>query len=81
MRIDSSPPSIQRSERAMIVLVKDISRSGISFLAHEQLWPEETIALQFLGRHIRARIVRCRRLDSACWECGAEITHFENQGD
>ena len=78
MCIESSPPSIERVERNSIVLIKDISRRGISILSHEQIWPEENLYIRFQARQVRAKVVRCRRLGDACWECGAEITFFKN---
>ncbi len=85
MCIESSPPSVQRIERNSVVLVKDISRRGISILSHEQIWPEEKLYIRFQARQVRANVVRCRRLGDLCWECGAEISFFkcleEDAGD
>ncbi|MDZ4849222.1 MAG: PilZ domain-containing protein [Pirellulaceae bacterium] len=78
MCIESGPPSIKRIEKNSLVLIKDISRRGISVLAHEQIWPEESLYIRFQGRQIRAKVVRCRRLGESCWECGAEIFFFKN---
>ncbi len=78
MRIEESPPSLQRIDRDWIVIVKDISRVGISFLSHDLLWPSEKIFIRFRGRQIRAKIVRCRQLGPQCWECGADMFYFKN---
>jgi len=78
MRIEESPNNLQRIERDWTVLVKDISRVGVSFLSHELLWPDEKIFIRFRGRQIRAKIVRCRQLGPQCWECGADMFYFKN---
>lgn len=74
--IEDSPPMLQRMDREMIVLVKDISKCGLGLLAHEQLWPEEQVTLRFLGKQAVAKIVRCRRMGKSCFECGAKLISF-----
>ncbi len=81
MSIEESPDNFQRLEREWTVLVKDISRVGISFLSHELVWPAEKVFIRFRGRQIRAKVVRCRQLGSQCWECGAEMFYFKNLDD
>jgi hypothetical protein len=55
------------------ILVKDLSRSGIAILYHEQLFPEEKIRICFQGRQFEAVVVRCRRLGEKCYEIGGRI--------
>ncbi len=71
-------PSIPRKELEFGVLVKDVSQRGISFIAHKQLFPEECVTIQFNSRVFELRIVRCRRLNELCYECGAEVQAFRN---
>jgi hypothetical protein len=78
MLIEESPRNLQRLEKEWTVIVKDISRVGISFLSHELLWPAEKVFIRFRGRQIRAKIVRCRQLGPLCWECGADMFFFKN---
>ena len=66
-------PALPRNETEFLVLIKDVSQRGICLLAHKQLFPEEAFVLNFNSRMIEARIVRCRRLNEQCFECGAEI--------
>lgn len=81
MLIEESPANLHRLEREWTVLVKDISRVGVSFLAHEMLWPAEKVFIRFRGRQIRATVVRCRQLGTQCWECGADMFYFKNLDD
>lgn len=78
LSIDWSPPMLERSDCEMRVLVKDVSKSGIGLLVHEQLWPEERVTIAFMGRRAVATIVRCRRLGKDCYECGAKLISFES---
>lgn len=54
------------------VLTTDASRQGIGFLSPVQLLPKERCRIQLpktKGFHIE--VVRCRRIDERCYECGA----------
>jgi hypothetical protein len=72
------PPFAGRPRRSWRVLVKDISRTGVSVLNHEQLWPSETFSLELHGRMLTARVVRCRKLGPLCYECGAVLMTIES---
>ncbi len=77
MIIEQGLASISRVESNYVVLIKDISRRGVSILSHEQIWPEELIYVHFQNRELRAKVVRCRRLGPSCYECGAQIFYFK----
>ncbi len=78
MSIEVSLPCIVRTERHSLVYVKDISRGGLGIITHEQLFPEEKLLVVFQQREVRATVVRCRRIEHLCWECGVLITGFKN---
>ncbi|MGN6137036.1 MAG: hypothetical protein ACTHOU_21340 [Aureliella sp.] len=71
------PPFVRRGQTAARVLVKDLSRTGISILAHQQMWPTETFALELHRRRLSARVVRCRKIADYCYEVGAVIFDIE----
>lgn len=71
-------PSLPRKENEFLVLIKDVSQRGICLLTHKQLFPHEEFSLSFNARVIDGRIVRCRRVNELCYECGAEIQSFKN---
>ena len=54
-------------------LVKDLSRSGIGILYHQQIFPQERLSIYFQGRVIRAVAVRCRRIGDCCYETGCRV--------
>lgn len=67
----------ERTKRAGKVLIKDLSRSGIGILYHQQIYPEEQFQIRFNGRLINAIAVRCRRLGPKCYETGGRIVSLE----
>ena len=81
-----TPPMLRcglkdRSKRAGKVLIKDLSRSGLAILYHQQLYPEEQFQIRFNGRLINAIAVRCRRLGDKCYETGGRIVSLETLQD
>lgn len=67
----------ERNKRAGKVLIKDLSRTGIGVLYHQQVFPEEQFQIRFQGRLINAVVVRCRRLGEKCYEIGGRIASLE----
>ncbi len=54
---------------------KDISREGVGLLSPVQFWPQDLIELQLpQGYVLPLTIVRCKRLEDMCFECGAKFT-------
>ena len=54
-------------------LLKDISRTGVAILYHEQIFPDEGLIMQFNNRQFDVTVVRCRRIARACYEIGGII--------
>lgn len=63
----------KRAKHRARVLVKDLSRSGISILSHQQMWPNESFSVELYKRKLEARVVRCQRLGKNCYDVGAVI--------
>ncbi len=72
---------MERGRRAGKVLIKDLSRTGIGVLYHQQIYPQELFQVRFQGRLINAVAVRCRRLGEKCYETGARIVSLETLED
>lgn len=70
---DFLPPFLGIKQRRAKVLIKDLSRSGLGLLSHEQLWPGETFFIGLQGRRLHVRVVRCRKLAQACFEVGGVV--------
>ncbi len=71
----------KRTKRTGKTLIKDLSRSGIGILYHEQIFPEELFQIRFQGRLINSIAVRCRRLGVQCYEVGGRIVSLETIED
>ncbi|QDV24891.1 hypothetical protein [Aureliella helgolandensis] len=56
------------------VLIKDLSRSGVGFLYHREVFPGESVQIQLKGRRLKAKTVRCRRLGPKCYEVGCLVS-------
>lgn len=67
------PPFLGIKQRRAKVFIKDLSRSGLGLLSHEQLWPCETFFVVLQGRRLNVRVVRCRKLAQACFEVGGVV--------
>jgi hypothetical protein len=72
-----APPFVHRSFTSARVLVKDLSRGGVSILSHQQMWPTETFVIELHKRKLSARVVRCRKLGDCCYEVGAVVFSIE----
>lgn len=78
LNVTSVPPTLRAIQIPEFVsgeiLIKDLSRSGIGFLYHRELYPTQGIKVHFQGRVIEAAIVRCRRVDAFCFEIGGRVS-------
>ncbi len=71
---DFVPVFVKNRTLQASVLMKDMSRSGIGLLSHEQLWPGETCWIELMQRQLHVQVVRCRKLGPKCFEVGGIIT-------
>jgi hypothetical protein len=57
---------------ALGVYTVDVSRQGIRFYSPVQLLPKDRpLLILASGKELRLEIVRCRRRDERCYDCGA----------
>lgn len=63
------------SERPTVgtVLLKDLSKTGLCLLFHEQIYPTERARIFLHGRELQVTFQRCRRLGPMCYEAGAAV--------
>src|SRR5262245_29193686 len=63
---------LQRKGTYLGVLTADASRQGLKFLSPVQLLPAERCRIRLpKTKEFQIEIVRCRRIDVGCYECGA----------
>lgn len=56
------------------IVMRDISRSGVSFLHSQQVYPTEQLMLVMPDCKPRCiEVTRCRRIDTLCYEVGANF--------
>jgi hypothetical protein len=64
---------VLRGDTTLAAYTKDVSRQGIGFLSPVQLLPKERVRLCLPKAQLSLEIVRCRRVDPGCFECGARF--------
>jgi len=73
-------PAMPRQRQQFLVYLKDISRSGVGFIHHEQLYPKEQMRLTIPPGEIADKygrkdglieIARCTRVQDRCFVVGA----------
>jgi len=73
LELATSIVAIPRASAQHVVLMKDISRQGVSFLHAAQLFPGERVELTLPTGRLLYTVVRCLRHNHRCYEIGAEI--------
>jgi hypothetical protein len=63
---------LRRKETYLGVYTADASRQGLRFMSPVQLLPKERCRIRLPNtKEFQIEIVRCRRVDEGCYECGA----------
>lgn len=73
-----APPFLIRPQTRGRVLVKDLSRTGIGILFHQQMYPTERFWIELQHRRLHVTVIRCRKLGDSCFEIGASIEAIES---
>ncbi|NQU24260.1 MAG: PilZ domain-containing protein [Candidatus Nealsonbacteria bacterium] len=78
--------SVPRESRRYAVYLKDVSRGGVAFMHHEQLFPAERMRLIMPCDKARelvgqtdwiVEIIRCVRVGARCFEVGVRLVEPE----
>jgi hypothetical protein len=63
---------LRRKESYLGVYTVDASRQGLCFMSPVQLLPKERCRIRLpKTKEFQIEIIRCRRIDEACYECGS----------
>lgn len=81
MQFLSTLPTYPRTDRVQSIIIKDISKSGIGILYHQQCYPGEEALIHFQGRTLRCVAVRCRRLGPNCYNVGFSLQAIQRQDE
>ncbi|TWT88969.1 hypothetical protein Mal64_24600 [Pseudobythopirellula maris] len=66
-------PTAHHEHRVAVVHSRDISRSGVSFVHAEELYPTETGRLWLEDRRLDFEVTRCERIAPRCYVICAAI--------
>lgn len=61
------------SKQTFDVIVRNISRSGLCFLFFAQLFPDDSLSLDFGDLVRNYRVARCRKIADQCYEIGVAV--------
>lgn len=73
LEIGQSLPAIERYAVRHCIYLRDLSRTGVSFVHAEELFPGERCLLWTPKHKLPATIVRCRRRGPNCFVIGASL--------
>jgi hypothetical protein len=73
MEVTKTLPALPREAARHVVLMKNISRQGSSFLHADQLFPGERVELTLPTGRRAYTVVRCVRHNARCFEVGTEL--------
>jgi hypothetical protein len=65
---------LKRGQSMIGIYTKDVSRQGIAFLSPVSLLPKERVKMRLAAAELSLEVTRCRRVDTAHYECGARFT-------
>lgn len=55
------------------VIVRDLSKTGVGIISHQQLYPEQVVILTLERTQLETKVVRARKLGPKCFEVGLTI--------
>jgi hypothetical protein len=67
---------LKRGETTLGGYTVDLSRQGVGFLSPLPLLPQERVELCLPTVELSLEVTRCRRLDEACFICGARFVNL-----
>jgi hypothetical protein len=81
LQIRQSLPAFPRQATAGGAIVRDVSRTGLAVIYHEQLFPQEIVRVWLPTRRLEGTVARCRRLGPRCFEVGVQLDQLFNLAD
>lgn len=64
---------LQDFENESYVIVRDLSKTGVGIISHQQLFPEQIVVLILETTQLETKVVRARKLGPKCFEIGLSI--------
>ena len=79
MELKDSSSAYPSQDKRVIVIVRDLSRSGMGVISHQQWFPDQEVDILVENGVLTATVVRARRIASRCYEIGTKVTQFRGQ--
>lgn len=73
----SSHPALSRNAETALAIIRDLSRTGIGLVTHQQWYPTEMVRIQLLNSIILGEVARARRCGRHCYELGLRIKQLD----
>ena len=64
---------LQEFETESFVIVRDLSKTGVGIISHQQLFPEQVVILYLEKFRLETKVARARKLGKNCYEIGLSI--------
>lgn len=71
--LHSSPIAIPFRPSQSLVIVRDISRTGVGLISHQQWFPEQQYQVLLPESELLVKVVRIRFLGVRCFEIGCQL--------
>jgi hypothetical protein len=78
--LTNSPFECEGFEADSVVIVRNLSRTGLGLISHQQWFPEQEVRVELPNATIWGRVARVRRIAVRCYEIGVVIVGMEKQG-
>lgn len=66
-----SPLELPEQDPTAVVIVRDVSRTGLGIITHQQYFPDQLIRVQLENSIIEGRVARARKIAANCFEIGS----------
>jgi hypothetical protein len=66
-----SPIDFPDQDREAVAIVRDVSRTGLGLIAHQQYFPEQRLMIILENTVIEGKVARARKLGPSCFEIGS----------
>ncbi len=66
-----SPINFVNQELEAAVIVRDVSRTGLGLISHQQYFPEQRLMIVLENTRIEGKVARARKLGPCCFEIGS----------
>jgi hypothetical protein len=76
--LTESPLAIRTSPEQAVVIIRDISRTGIGLLSHQQWFPDQIFHLLLPETELVARVRRARYICPNCFEIGLSTQRYRD---